>query len=64
MTSSDGWRMEYLAMVDAQLATVLSLQDCCVMRVRGSLGGCRIWRKIDTLPLPTPLKDLLKLTMF
>ena len=54
----------YLAMVDAQLTTVLSLQDCCVMRVRSSLGGCRIWRKIDTLPLPKPLKDLLKLTMF
>ena len=54
----------YLNMVDElTLKTVTSLQYCCVMVVRKSLGRVRIWSKIDTLPLPKSLKACVKLTM-
>ena len=42
------------------LSNPLTLQDLCVITARKRLRG-RMWRKIDSLPLPPLLKDKLKL---
>ena len=53
---------EYLAMVDEELKRPRSLQDYCVMAVRGTLSpGFQLWRKIDSLPVTSAARDRLKL---
>ena len=51
--------MRFLCM----LSEPLSLQDACVICVRRCLRG-GLWRQIDTLPVPSLLKDLLKLVKY
>ena len=53
----------YLTMVQERLSTPLSLQDLCIKRVRKSLGVPHLLKKIESLTLPKPVKDLLKLTV-
>ena len=53
---------EYLAMVKEEVELMPSLQDRCVVAVRKYLCGGHVYAKVDSLPLPKPLQDLLKLT--
>ena len=55
---------KYLSRVDRELKRPRSLQDYCIMTVRRTLSvGGQLWSKIDSLPLPTLLKDELKLLL-
>lgn len=49
----------FQTLLDGAMSPV-TLQTCCIIYLRRLLSG-RLWKNIDTLPLPSTVKDCLKL---
>ena len=50
--------------VEKLLSQPLSMRELCIMTTRRRIGKPHLWVKIDTLPIPSAMKDALKLTMY
>ena len=63
----DVWAPLNLAVLDQKLSQPLTLRTSCIIRVRRQLrsgSDCRLWARIDRLPLPPIMKDRMKLKVW
>ena len=61
------WKLLNLDVLEDKLSQPLTLQTSCVISVRRrlrSISDVRMWARIDALPLPTALRDRLKLLVW
>ena len=61
------WEVRNLDVLEAKLSQPLTLQTSCVISVRRRLRSIRdfgMWARIDTMPLPTIIRNRLKLIVW